>query len=140
MKINNKKRSVALLLIAIISLLALVSSASAAFFKPLPPRITDPYVNANFEWTSESPGAPPYLKAHYPIFFTDKSTSKFTITSWNWDFGDNREGTFAPGYDWTRANPIYYYNQGGKYYTVTETVTNSFGFSSTATHTIYVYE
>jgi PKD repeat protein len=134
MKINYKKRSVALVLIAMISLLALVSSASAI----------SPIEHAMYPHASFAMSPPTYYSAYEegkPIQFTDKSTpGKFyslvrhklcldPIKSWSWDFGDGTTSSLQ--------NPERGYTRGGDY-TITLKVTSSLGRSSTATKTIEV--
>lgn len=67
---------------------------------------TTPSVSADFSFT-------PNLLA---VAFTDKSTAKnTTITSWNWNFGDNTTST--------QQNPSHTYTTGGTY-SVSLTVSN----------------
>jgi PKD repeat protein len=65
------------------------------------------------------------------IYFNDLSTTTAltTITSWSWDFGDTQSDT--------NQNPVHLYSPYGTY-TVTLTVENQVGCSSTTTNNITI--
>lgn len=63
------------------------------------------------------------------VFFADTSSSNSSITGWSWNFGD---GNFS-----TLQNPTHAYANPGTY-TVSLSVTDSFGCSATATYPGYI--
>lgn len=67
----------------------------------------------------------------FPTHFTDLSVTPAidSIIYWQWDFGD--------GHSTTQQNPLHTYADSG-FYTVTLTVSSTFGCSDTTTHTVYV--
>lgn len=64
-----------------------------------------------------------------PVTFTDNSTNKDANPSYSWNFGDGNTGVGSPVQHT-------YYTAGT--YTVTHTITNSCGKSSTCTQQIIV--
>jgi len=93
---------------AILAVLALARSAHAA----------QPVASFTFDPTSPNAGA--------TVTFTDTSTEG--PTSWLWNFGDPTAGLLNTSSD---QNPFFSYNSAGTY-TVTLTVSNSDGLSSTS--------
>jgi PKD repeat protein len=87
-----------------------------------PPTRTPPPAGprAQFSWSADA------LKA----FFDNKSKGNGSL-SYAWDFGDNKTST--------RANPSHTYDQEGQY-TVTLTVTDSFGLRDSQTKKVQVAE
>jgi len=64
--------------------------------------------------------------------FSDLSTPSVTITSWNWNFGDNTSGS-------TQQNPVHTFPGSGTY-TVTEIAFNQSGCPDTFKITIHIRE
>jgi PKD repeat protein len=138
---NTKKHSIALVsTISLILLVGLVSSASAWTFSPEFPTqsITIkqlPVPKASFITDPNDVYHGVYWGGDSKIYFKDTSTSPNPIVSWNWDFGD--------GYGSTLQNPTHMYpycvTNNPHEYTITLTVKNKYGFSSTAKALITVY-
>ena len=80
-----------------------------------------PPVSASFSANPSSGQAP------LTVQFTDRSSGP--VVSWSWDFGDGSSGS--------AQNPAHTYNSAGSY-TVTLTVANSSGQTSSASHSIAV--
>lgn len=147
MKINTKKRSAALVFVALISLLALVSAASATTLSPvLPTKVPVPTLaspSVSFTWCCPYPASvSENIIGGYPIQFTDTSKSGYPITKWSWKFSYGYPTSEIIPITSNLQNPKITFIETGEIsyqMTVTLTVTDSIGRTSSYSRNFIIY-
>jgi hypothetical protein len=147
-KINNSKHSVALVAVALILFLALISSASATLLtSPTTSKIILPSnnlpkvfgINPDFTFCPDFPrffinpvsGNPGYTE---PIYFMDKSVSTWPIKYWLWEIGDDTIYLGDGSVSLPKNPPAYTYSGPWiNFIKVTLTVKDVYGSTSTVT-------